>query len=80
MRDENTEIVTVILKRIDGPIEMRLYVSKGKERMPEQLKTYAQSVEDLLAEFRVQSGNQIEIKKFDPKARKHVIFKETKIK
>lgn len=55
-----------ILKRIDGPIEMRLYVSKGKERMPEQLKTYAQSVEDLLAEFRVQSGNQIEIKKIDP--------------
>ena len=55
-----------ILKRIDGPIEMRLYVSRGKERMPEQLKTYAQSVEDLLAEFRVQSGDQIEIKKFDP--------------
>lgn len=55
-----------ILKRIDGPIEMRFYVSKGKERMPEQLKTYAQSVEDLLAEFRVQSGNQIEIKKIDP--------------
>lgn len=55
-----------ILKRIDGPIEMRLYVSKGKERMPEQLKTYAQSVEDLLSEFRVQTGGKIEIKKFDP--------------
>lgn len=55
-----------ILKRVDGPIEMRLYVSKGKERMPEQLKTYVQSVEDLLGEFRVQSGNQIEIKKLDP--------------
>ena len=37
-----------ILKRVDGPIEMRLYVSKGKERMPEQLKTFVQSVEDLL--------------------------------
>ncbi len=55
-----------ILKRVDGPIEMRLYVSKGKERMPEQLKTFVQSVEDLLSEFRVQSGNQIEIKKLDP--------------
>lgn len=55
-----------ILKRVDGPIEMRLYVSKGKERMPEQLKTFVQSVEDLLGEFRVQSGNQIEIKKLDP--------------
>jgi len=55
-----------ILKRVDGPIEMRLYVSKGKERMPEQLKTYVQSVEDLLGEFRMQSGNQIEIKKLDP--------------
>jgi len=55
-----------ILKRVDSPIELRLYLSKGKERMPEQLKTYAQSLEDLLAEFRVQSGDRITIKKFDP--------------
>lgn len=55
-----------ILQRLDSPLEVRLYLSKGKERMPAQLKTYAQSVEDLLAEFQSQSGGKIEVKKIDP--------------
>lgn len=55
-----------ILRRLDGPLELRLYVSQGKDRMPPALKTYVQSVDDLLAEFRAESGNKIEIKKIDP--------------
>lgn len=55
-----------ILQRVDGPLEIRFYVSQGKDRMPATLKTYIQSVEDLLAEFRTASGNKIDIKKFDP--------------
>ncbi|HAB19726.1 MAG TPA: hypothetical protein DCE44_25240, partial [Verrucomicrobiales bacterium] len=55
-----------ILKRVDSPLELRLYVSQGKDRMPPAMKTYVQSVEDLLSEFRAQTGDNITIKKFDP--------------
>ncbi|HTH50092.1 MAG TPA: GldG family protein [Candidatus Limnocylindria bacterium] len=55
-----------ILARIDAPVQVRLYISQGKESMPAQLKTYAQSVEDLLAEFKAQARGNLEIKKFDP--------------
>ncbi|MBX3734476.1 MAG: Gldg family protein [Verrucomicrobiae bacterium] len=55
-----------ILRRLDGPVEVRFYVSQGKDRMPQALKTYVQSVDDLLAEFRAESGNKIEIRKIDP--------------
>ena len=55
-----------ILAKIDSPIQVRLYLSQGKDRMPAALKTYAQSVEDLLAEFKAQAKGNLEIKKFDP--------------
>ena len=55
-----------ILKKIDAPIAVRLYISQGKDRMPAQLKTFAQSVEDLLNEFKVASHGNLEIKKLDP--------------
>lgn len=55
-----------ILKKIDSPLEVRLYYSQKETRMPSQLKTYARRVEDLLSEFRQVSGGHLEIKKFDP--------------
>jgi ABC-type uncharacterized transport system involved in gliding motility auxiliary subunit len=55
-----------ILKKLDAPIQVRLYVSQGKERMPSALQPYVQRIEDLLAEFRTQSNGNLEIKKFDP--------------
>ncbi len=55
-----------ILAKIDSPVQVRLYISQSKDRMPAALKTYAQSVEDLLAEFKAQAKGNLEIKKFDP--------------
>ncbi|MCW5558943.1 MAG: GldG family protein, partial [Verrucomicrobiae bacterium] len=55
-----------ILRRLDGPIEIRFYVSQGKDRMPPALSTYVQTVNDLLAGFRAESGNKIDIRKIDP--------------
>lgn len=55
-----------ILGKVDAPVSVRLYISQGKDRMPAQLKTFAQTVEDLLAEFKVASHGNLEIKKFDP--------------
>ena len=55
-----------ILKKLDSPVEIRFYYSSKEARMPSQLKTYAQRVEDLLNEFRQASHGNIEIKKYDP--------------
>ncbi|MCX6905934.1 MAG: GldG family protein, partial [Verrucomicrobia bacterium] len=56
-----------ILKKVDSPIEIRFYCSKGEKQMPSNLKDFAQNVEDLLAEFKAQNPRNILIKKFDPK-------------
>ncbi len=55
-----------ILKKLDTPVQIRFYCTRGDNRMPVALKTYAQRVEDLLAEYRQASRGQIEVQKLDP--------------
>ncbi len=55
-----------ILKKLDGPVEIRFYCTQGEKEMPPQFKTYAQHVEDLLSEYQVQGRANIEIKKLNP--------------
>ena len=55
-----------ILTKLDTPIQIRFYCTRGDNRMPVFLKTYAQRVEDLLGEYRQASKGQIEIQKLDP--------------
>ncbi len=55
-----------ILNRLDGPVEIRLYVTQGAKQMPENFKLFARRVEDLLNEFRQQSKGKIELKKLNP--------------
>lgn len=55
-----------ILSKLDTPVEVRFYCSQRVNSMPVVLKTYAQRVEDLLNEYRKNSGGKITLKKFDP--------------
>jgi ABC-type uncharacterized transport system involved in gliding motility auxiliary subunit len=55
-----------ILAKLDTPIQIRFYSTRGDNQMPVMLKTYAQRVEDLLGEYRQASKGQIEIQKLDP--------------
>ena len=55
-----------ILAKLDTPVQIRFYCTRGDNRMPVMLKTYAQRVEDLLGEYRQASKGQIEIQKLDP--------------
>ncbi len=55
-----------ILEKIDTPIQIRFYCTRGENEMPVMLKTYAQRIEDLLGEYRQASKGQIEIQKLDP--------------
>ena len=55
-----------ILSKLDTPVQIRFYCTRGENDMPVMLKTYAQRVEDLLGEFQQHSKGQIEIQKLDP--------------
>lgn len=55
-----------ILEKLDTPVQVRFYCTRGDNSMPVFLKTYAQRVEDLLSEFRQVSKGKIEIQKLDP--------------
>ena len=47
-----SEGTKAILKKLDGQVEIRYYCTQGEKEMPAQFKTYAQRVEDLLAEYK----------------------------
>ncbi len=55
------------LAKLDSPVKVRVYISKGDNAMPVQLKTFAQNVEDLLREFKSVAGGNLVIEKFNPK-------------
>ena len=55
-----------ILKKLDTPVLVRFYCTRGESRMPVFLKNHAQNVEDLLTEYRQVSKGKIQIQKLDP--------------
>jgi ABC-type uncharacterized transport system involved in gliding motility auxiliary subunit len=55
-----------ILKKLDTPVQARLYASLKEKDMPVVLKDYAGRVQDLLEEYRQVSGGKIQITKLDP--------------
>ena len=55
-----------ILAKVTDPIVLNFYCTRSENAMPVPLKSYAQRVEDLLAEYRQASHGKIEIRKFDP--------------
>ena len=55
-----------ILKKLDTPVLIRFYATRGENRMPVMFKNHAQNVEDLLDEYRQASKGKIEIRKLDP--------------
>src|SRR5260221_643758 len=56
-----------ILKALDGKVEIRFYFSQGEKEMDAGLKSYAQHVEDLLAEYKKASAGKVQIKKLNPR-------------
>lgn len=56
-----------ILKKLDSPVEVRFFFSRGEKNLPAWVPSFARNVEDLLAEFEQNSGGKIEVKKYDPK-------------
>ena len=56
-----------VLKGLESPVKLRLYVSQGEQAMPVQLRSFAQRVEDLAREFKSVAGDKLAIEKYNPK-------------
>ncbi|MBI3375081.1 MAG: Gldg family protein [Betaproteobacteria bacterium] len=56
-----------ILGKLDAPVKLRLYISKGESAMPVQLRSFAQRVEDVVREFKSVAGANLVIEKYNPK-------------
>ena len=55
-----------VLRGLESPIRLRLYVSQG-EAVPVQLRSFARRVEDLANEFKAVAGSNLVIETYDPK-------------
>ncbi len=56
-----------ILRGLDAPVKLKLYISQGEHAMPVPLRSFAQRVEDLAREFKSVAGANLVIEKYNPK-------------
>jgi ABC-type uncharacterized transport system involved in gliding motility auxiliary subunit len=55
-----------ILSRLEAPVRVRFYYTQGSNAVPVGLKTFAQRVEDLLAEYRAAANGKVVIERLNP--------------
>ena len=55
-----------IVSKLEAPVRIRFYYTQGSNAVPVGLKTFAQRVEDLLAEYRAASKGKVVIERFNP--------------
>ena len=55
-----------ILRGLDAPIRLRLYISEG-DAVPVQLRSFARRVEDMAGEFKAVAGSNLVVETYNPK-------------
>ncbi len=55
-----------ILAKLDAPVTIRLYVSKGENGVPVQLRGLAQRVDDMVSEFRKAAKGKLVLQRYNP--------------
>jgi len=56
-----------ILRGLDAPVKVKLYISRGEQAMPLPLRGFAQRVEDLAREFKSVAGSNLLIELYNPR-------------
>jgi len=56
-----------LLRGLQAPVKLKLYISRGEQAMPVPLRSFAQRVEDLAREFKSFAGNNLVIELYNPK-------------
>jgi ABC-type uncharacterized transport system involved in gliding motility auxiliary subunit len=55
-----------ILSKLEAPVRIRFYYTQGSNAVPVGLKTFAQRVEDILAEYKAASKGKVIVERFNP--------------
>lgn len=55
-----------MLRGLGSPVKVKLYISRGEQAMPVQLRSFAQRVEDLAREFKSIAGSKLVIETYNP--------------
>ena len=56
-----------ILRGLDSPVKVKLYISRGEQAMPVPLRSFAQRVEDMAREFKSVAGTNLVVEMYNPK-------------
>src|SRR6185436_317777 len=56
-----------VLRGLEAPVKVKLYISRGEQAMPLPLRSFAQRVEDLAREFKSVAGNNLTIELYNPR-------------
>ncbi len=56
-----------LLRGLQAPVKVKLYISRGEQAMPVPLRSFAQRVEDLTREFKSVAGSNLAIEIYNPK-------------
>jgi len=56
-----------ILRGLQAPVKVKLYISQGEQAMPVQLRSFAQRVDDMVREFKSVAGTNLVIEKYNPR-------------
>ena len=56
-----------MLRGLQAPVKLKLYISRGEQAMPVPLRSFAQRVEDLAREFKSVAGSNLAIELYNPK-------------
>jgi ABC-type uncharacterized transport system involved in gliding motility auxiliary subunit len=55
-----------MLRGLQAPVKLKLYISRGEQAMPVQMRSFAQRVEDLAREFKAAAGDKLEVETYNP--------------
>jgi len=56
-----------MLRGLEAPVKVKLYISRGEQAMPVPLRSFAQRVEDLAREFKSVAGGNLAIEIYNPR-------------
>jgi len=56
-----------MLKGLQSPVKLRVYISQGDQAIPVQMRSFAQRVDDMVKEFKSVAGPNLVVERYNPK-------------
>jgi len=56
-----------MLRGLQSPVRVRVYISKGDQAIPVQMRSFAQRVDDMVKEFKSIAGSNLIVERYNPR-------------